>query len=109
MGLVRKTVGLAGPLQEALAPLGERIQAAFVYGSVAGGKDRAEGDIDLMVIAEDLDYLDLAYNAQGPHGEWRWRGRPPALSSFLREEFSAAHVSARTLQDFPAIQSCPHR
>lgn len=59
VGLVRKTIGLAGPLREALAPLGDQIRAAFIYGSVASGKDRAESDIDLMVIAEDLDYPTL--------------------------------------------------
>lgn len=58
-GLIRKTVGLAGPLQEALAPLRARIQAAFVYGSVASGQDQADSDIDLMVIADDLDYPTL--------------------------------------------------
>lgn len=59
VGLVRKTVGLAGPLQAALAPLADRITAAFVYGSVAKGSDRAASDIDLMVIADDLDYATL--------------------------------------------------
>lgn len=59
VGLIRKTVGLAGPLGEALAPLGDRIEAAFIYGSVASGKDRADSDIDLMVIANDLDYPTL--------------------------------------------------
>jgi predicted nucleotidyltransferase len=59
VGLVRKTVGLAGPLQAALAPLAGRIAAAFVYGSVAKGSDRAASDIDLMVITDDLDYAAL--------------------------------------------------
>jgi predicted nucleotidyltransferase len=59
VGLVRKTVGLAAPLQKALAPLADRITAAFVYGSVAKGADRAASDIDLMVIADDLDYATL--------------------------------------------------
>jgi predicted nucleotidyltransferase len=59
VGLVRKTVGLAGPLQKALAPLADRIAAAFVYGSVAKGADRAASDIDLMVIADELDYATL--------------------------------------------------
>jgi len=59
VGLIRKTVGLAGPVGEALAPLGDRIEAAFIYGSVASGKDRADSDIDLMVIADDLDYPTL--------------------------------------------------
>lgn len=59
VGLVRKTVGLAGPLQAALAPLADHITAAFVYGSVAKGSDRAASDIDLMVIADDLDCATL--------------------------------------------------
>ncbi len=58
-GLMRKTVGLAGPLREALADLGDLIHAAFVYGSVASGDDRADSDVDLMVIAEDLAYPTL--------------------------------------------------
>lgn len=59
VGLVRKTVGLAGPLQAALAPLADRIAAAFVYGSVAKGSERAASDIDLMVLADDLDCATL--------------------------------------------------
>lgn len=51
-GLVRKTVGLAAPLQAALAPLAGKIAAAFVYGSIAKGSDKAASDIDLMVIAK---------------------------------------------------------
>lgn len=58
-GLVRKTVGLVAPLQAALAPLAAKISAAFVYGSVAKGTDKAASDIDLMVIAEGLDYAAL--------------------------------------------------
>ena len=59
VGLVRKTVGLAEPLREALAPIADRINAAFVYGSVAAGEERADSDIDVMVIAENLDYPTL--------------------------------------------------
>lgn len=58
-GLVRKTVGLAEPLRAALAPLAGRIQAAFVYGSVAKKQDTAGSDIDLMLLSEDLSYADL--------------------------------------------------
>ncbi len=58
-GLVRKTVGLAAPIQAALAPLAGEITAAFVYGSMAKGNDHAASDIDLMVIAEGLDYAAL--------------------------------------------------
>jgi predicted nucleotidyltransferase len=61
-GLVVKTIGLAGPLEEALAPFKDQIQAAFVYGSIAKRTDTARSDIDLMVISDDLAYSDL-YNA----------------------------------------------
>ncbi len=64
VGLVRKTMGLVGPLREALAPLGDCILAAFVYGSVASGKDRADSDIDLMVISDELDYPTLFESVQ---------------------------------------------
>lgn len=57
--LMRKTTGLTGPLRDALAPLAGEIRVAFIYGSVASGRDRAESDIDLMVIAEHLDYPAL--------------------------------------------------
>jgi predicted nucleotidyltransferase len=57
--LIRKTVGLAGPLSDALAPLANRIAAAFVFGSVAAGRASAGSDIDVMVIADDLDYPTL--------------------------------------------------
>lgn len=59
VGLVRKTVGLVEPLRTALEPLASRIAAAFVYGSIAKGADHAGSDIDLMVIADALDYGEL--------------------------------------------------
>jgi predicted nucleotidyltransferase len=58
-GLVLKTVGLAGPLREALAPFAGRIRAAFVYGSVAKATDTSKSDIDLMVLTDKLAYADI--------------------------------------------------
>jgi len=58
-GLVVKTIGLAGPLEQALLPFRERIQTAFVYGSIAKGTDTTQSDVDLMVICDDLAYSDL--------------------------------------------------
>ena len=58
-GLVLKTVGLAEPLRAALAPHAKKIDAAFVYGSVASRTDTARSDIDVMVIGADLSYADL--------------------------------------------------
>ena len=50
--ILKKTVGVADVLREALAPLGDRIRAAFVYGSVARGEERARSDLDVMVVGE---------------------------------------------------------
>jgi predicted nucleotidyltransferase len=58
-GLIRKTAGLMVPLQAALSPLAPKIAAAFVYGSIAKGTDTAKSDIDLMVIADKLEYSAL--------------------------------------------------
>lgn len=56
--LVLKTVALAEPLAAALAPLADRIEEAFVFGSVAKGEDRAPSDVDLLVISASLEYAD---------------------------------------------------
>ena len=57
--IIRKTVGLHDPLKASLSPFSDRIKTAFVYGSVAKGKDTARSDIDLMVIGDDLTYSDI--------------------------------------------------
>jgi predicted nucleotidyltransferase len=46
-------------VRQALAPLAGKIEAAFIYGSVAKGTDRATSDIDLMVLSEEIDYAEL--------------------------------------------------
>jgi predicted nucleotidyltransferase len=57
--IVQKTVGLAEPLREALAPLAGRIRAAFAYGSIAKREDTALSDIDMMVVSDAVSYADL--------------------------------------------------
>jgi len=50
--ILKKTVGVADVLRETLAPLGAKVRAAFVYGSVARGDERARSDLDVMVVGE---------------------------------------------------------
>ena len=50
-GLVLKTAGLADVLRDALAEV-SGIKVAFIFGSVASGMERAESDVDLMVLGE---------------------------------------------------------
>jgi predicted nucleotidyltransferase len=58
-GLVVKTVGVADPIRRALTPKADAIAAAFVYGSVAKGTDRAKSDVDVMVLSDTLSYADV--------------------------------------------------
>jgi predicted nucleotidyltransferase len=58
-GIVRKTFGVAGVLQTALAPLLPKLSKAFVYGSVAKGEDHAGSDVDVMLVGEDLSYSEV--------------------------------------------------
>jgi uncharacterized protein len=50
--LVEKTVGAFQVLRSALEPLEDRVSLAFIYGSVARQEEKAESDIDLMVVGE---------------------------------------------------------
>lgn len=79
--LVLKTIALAEPLKEVLEPLSGRIEAAFVYGSVAKGTDTARSDIDLMVIGNDLDYSGLYSALQDAEGKLLRKVNPTFLSS----------------------------
>ena len=47
-GLVNKTAGLVDILRKAL--VSHHVQHAFVFGSVANGTERANSDVDLMVV-----------------------------------------------------------
>jgi predicted nucleotidyltransferase len=58
-GLLRKTSGLADVLREALIPLADKIDVAFVYGSVARGEEHAHSDVDVMVVGS-VDFSDVA-------------------------------------------------
>lgn len=57
--LLRKTAGLVDVLRQALEPLGSKVELAFVFGSMAGGTDRAGSDVDLMVLGQ-ASFADLA-------------------------------------------------
>jgi predicted nucleotidyltransferase len=57
--IISKTAGTHDILREALFPLRQRIRAAFVYGSVARHEERANSDVDLMVVGE-VPFTEIA-------------------------------------------------
>jgi predicted nucleotidyltransferase len=54
VGLTRKTLGVQPMLTEALAPLKPKLEAAFIYGSVAKGSDTSKSDVDVMLVGKNL-------------------------------------------------------
>jgi len=55
LGIVNKTFGVANIIKSTLNHLKENISWAFIFGSVASGKDTLNSDIDLMIIG-DIDF-----------------------------------------------------
>jgi len=97
--LVIKTVGLLDVLKDALA--GEKaIRVAFVFGSLAGGSEKAESDIDLMVIG----YLGLRALTRLLNGLTDKLGREINPFILTPEEFSTRkskneHFLSQVLKD----------
>jgi predicted nucleotidyltransferase len=82
-GLVEKTAGLVPTVRQALEPFQKRIVCAFVYGSVARGREHPASDVDLLVIG-DVGLADLA----GPLRETERRlGREVNVISYSPQEF----------------------
>lgn len=79
-GIFRKTAGLADVLRQALEPIERQVRAAFVFGSVAQGKERAASDVDVMVIGP-VSFTRVV-EALTPAGEQLRREINPVAMSF---------------------------
>jgi len=77
-GIVVKTLGPAGVLRAALAPLETRIHGAVLYGSVAKRSDSAASDIDVLIVADGLT-LEEIYAALAPAEKRLGRSISPTL------------------------------
>ncbi len=82
-GLLEKTAGLLPTLQQALEPLKDRIDCAFVYGSVARRQEHARSDVDLLVIGI-VGQAELAPAVRKAEGRL---GREVNVTSFAASEF----------------------
>ena len=58
-GLVLKTMGLADVLRVALAPIAGQITQAFVFGSMAKQQDKAQSDVDVLIVSPSLAYAEV--------------------------------------------------
>lgn len=83
-GIAQKVVGPAEVLRGALASLAKRIHVAWLYGSVAKGTDRAQSDLDVLIVADELT-LEEVYTALRPAEKRLGRTISPTL--YTRKEF----------------------
>lgn len=60
-GILKKTTGVADVLRFALEPLADRIRLAFVYGSIASGKEGARSDVDVMIVGDGLKFEEAVH------------------------------------------------
>jgi len=77
-GIAHKILGPAGVIESALAPLGDRIRLALLYGSVAQGSERADSDIDVLIVSDDL-MLEEVFDALGEAEQRLGRSVNPTL------------------------------
>jgi predicted nucleotidyltransferase len=57
-GLVLKTTGVVGRIRDVLDKVAG-IESAFIYGSYAKGEEKADSDVDLLIIGDaDMDRLE---------------------------------------------------
>jgi uncharacterized protein len=84
--IVTKTFGVADLVRQALNPFRDGLRRAFIFGSLASGTDRADSDIDLMLVGEiGVDvYVDLS-NAMHALGDEI--GRPVHFHLYGEEEW----------------------
>lgn len=59
VNIVKKTFGISDVIREALLPVYEQIDLAFIFGSIAKQEETSNSDIDLLVISDSLDYTDV--------------------------------------------------
>lgn len=101
--LIRKTIGLADALRLSLAPLAGRIDAAFVFGSMASGTESAGSDIDLMVVGDAgfAEIVDATYAAQATLGREinpkvmsasEWQAKKAERNAFLQDVLNKPRI-----------------
>ncbi|MEX8520303.1 MAG: MarR family transcriptional regulator [Leptothrix sp. (in: b-proteobacteria)] len=93
--ILRKTSGMADVLAQALAPAASALRVAFVFGSVAQGRETAGSDIDLLLIG-DIGFgqaVELLYPVQDT------LGREVNPKVFAVAEFAAKATTEAFLRD----------
>jgi predicted nucleotidyltransferase len=102
--IARKTFGIADVLRRALEPFASSIQVAFVYGSIAEGREKAGSDVDLMIVGDAVQ-MDDVVSATSEAEQALGREVNPSVyhtTEFCRKLTEGHHFLSRVL-DGPKI------
>jgi predicted nucleotidyltransferase len=103
-GIVRKTMGIPQEIHAFLAPLGRKISLALLYGSVARGEERADSDVDILIVADGLTLEEVYRRLDRTEKRLRrkvnptlytrdeFRRRKRAKNAFLENVLSGKHI-----------------
>lgn len=99
-GLVRKTMGAAGVLREALRPLTARIRLAFIFGSMARRHEQADSDIDVMIVGDDIGLFDVSPVLRPAQDALRREVNPTVYSTaeFSKKLVGGHHFLTRVME-----------
>lgn len=92
-----KTFGMRNAVAMELQPFANRIQTAFLFGSVVNGDERPNSDVDLLIVG-DLDVFELGETIERLHAtlgrqidlnvytpdEWRALGNNRAIGAIMK-------------------------
>jgi uncharacterized protein len=97
--LIAKTAGARDVIAEALLPLGGRIRAAFVYGSVARQEETSDSDVDLLVVGQ-ASFRELVVRLQPAQKTLGREVNPTVYSAneFRRKVRAGNHFLAGVLE-----------
>ena len=93
LSLIRKTVGIAPQLAQALQPVAVQLQLALVFGSVAKETDHADSDIDVLLVSDTLT-LNEAFTALLPAEQNLSRSIQPLLYTGAEFAFRRAQAGS---------------
>ena len=101
--IVIKTIGVGDVLRSALVPLAERIQLAFIYGSIARGEEVRGSDLDVLVVG-DITFAEVV-SAISPLQENLSREINPSVYPLneLKSKISEGHHFISTVLEAPKI------
>jgi len=78
--LIAKTVGVGDTLRNALSPIANLMNVAFIYGSVAQGEEKPLSDVDVIIVG-DVSFSDAVLNLQAAQKVLNREVNPSVYSS----------------------------